>query len=67
MPLYTFEDEETGYTAEVLRSYEAYLEPPTEEELPEEERGKKRKWKKIISPGVRTVKASSWGPGKGYW
>ena len=67
MPLYTFEDEHTKLRIEVMRDYDSYQIPPTDEELPESERGKERKWKKLISPGIRTTKAAGWGPGKGYW
>ena len=66
MPLYPFVDENTGYEFEVMRTFDDYRVPPKDEELPEEERGKDRKWKRIIKGNVSVNKAPGWG-GKGYW
>lgn len=54
MPTYTWKDELTGYEVDVLRhSFDEYRDPPTDEDLPEEERGKERKWAKMIGKGIR--------------
>lgn len=67
MPLYRFQDKETGYEVEVMRDYEQYRTPPTEEELPESERGKERNWIKLIAPGIRVVRGAGWSGQKGRW
>lgn len=68
MPLYTWRDEETGYEVEVFKqTFDQSSEPPLEDELPEEERGKERKWLKLISRGIKVAKGPSWGQGKGSW
>lgn len=68
MPLYSWHDKENDYKIDVYKdTVEKYQEPPLEEELPEEERGKKRIWVKLLGVGIRVVKGSSWGGSKGNW
>jgi hypothetical protein len=55
MPIYQFEDTKTGLKVEVLRSHTDYKVPPTDDELPEEERGKERDWIKLISAGIKAI------------
>lgn len=66
MPIYTWMDEKTGYEFEVVRKFDDYRVPPEDEELPEDERGKERAWKRTIKGKVSVQKAPGWG-GKGYW
>jgi hypothetical protein len=67
-PLYSWLDEETNETFEVYKkTFDQSSEPPLDDELPEAERGKERKWKKLISGGIKVSKSPSWGPGKGHW
>jgi hypothetical protein len=66
MPMYTFKDEKSELTVEVLRSFADYKVPPTDDELPEQERGKTRQWTKIIDKGIRTVANRNWSPSKGH-
>lgn len=62
MPIYLWEDEQTGYRVEVVRqTHDDYLDPPTDEDLPKDERGKERKWVKKISTGIRLT-----NPNKGF-
>lgn len=63
MPIYLWKDIINDYEIEVVRSnFDKYQDPPKEEELPEEERGKERKWERRISPGIRLTNSQ-----KGYW
>lgn len=67
MPVYTWYDSENDYTIDVYKdSFQQYQEPPTEEELPEAERGKKRSWEKRPGSGIQVQKSPGWG-GKGRW
>lgn len=67
MPMYTYHDKNHGLELEVLRSFSEYDVPPTEDELPEEERGKDRDWERLIKASPTVTKSRAWGPGKGYW
>lgn len=68
MPIYCYEDENTGYRIDIMRSFAEYKALPTEEDLPPEEKGKDRKWTKIIAPvGPFNLWPTSGGPGKGNW
>ena len=66
MPIYNYHDKKTGYEIEVLRDFKNYEDIPTDEELPEEERGKSRDWERRIGAGVRVTKALGFGS-KGNW
>lgn len=67
MPLYLFQDKATGLEVEVMRDYDNYRMPPTEEELPESERGKPRDWVKLIAKGIRVTRGTGWRGMKGRW
>ena len=60
MPMYVWVDEETSYEVEVLRSFDDYKVPPEDNDLPEEERGKERKWKKLIKGTVSGYMERRW-------
>lgn len=66
MPMYTWRDKKSEYQLDVIRPYHEYREPPREDELPEEERGKEREWQRIID-GVPTVTKSFGFGSKGNW
>lgn len=66
MPLYDWRDELTGYEVTVQNSYGDYRKEPTDDQLPEEERGKERKWTKLISTGIKIARAYGYGS-KGNW
>ena len=67
MPQYPYQDELTGYTLDLYRPFGQNHIMPSDEELPEEERGKPRKWKRLIASNIKTTKSNNWGPGKGRW
>ncbi len=63
MPMYKWMDKNTGYEIVVYRSsFSEYQDPPKEEELPEEERGKEREWKRLIEGKFILT-----NPNKGNW
>lgn len=55
MPYYPWQCQKTGLEIEVLRSFDDYQNPPTDDELPEDERGKERDWKRLIGGGIKTT------------
>ena len=57
---------ETGYQLDLFRPFGENDRMPEDSELPEAERGKDRKWKRLIG-GAKINKAPSWDPGKGRW
>lgn len=63
--MYTWKDEETGYTLDIMRSFREYRDEPKDDDLPEEERGKKRKWRRVIQ-SAEVHRPPGWG-GKGHW
>lgn len=67
MPIYTFKDKNSDLEVDVVRSFEDYQVPPTDDELPEEERGKVRDWLKLVGSGIKTIRGANWRGGKGYW
>lgn len=66
MPLYTWVDEITDYEIDILRNFDGYQDPPADEDLPLEERGKQRSWKRLITGKVTVRKPAGWGS-KGNW
>ena len=67
MPVYCWKDKISGKTFDIYKpNFDQYNEPPKDDELPEEERGKEREWEKQIGSGIRVVKAPGFGK-KGYW
>lgn len=64
MPIYPWTDELTGYTVEIMRSFSEHQDPPKDDDLPEEEQGKERKWKKLIGSGIKTTYAQGSLKGK---
>lgn len=63
MPVYTWRDKKTGYEVDIYRSsFDDYRDPPRDEDLPEEERGKDRDWQRIIVDGPTLT-----NPNKGNW
>lgn len=68
MPLYPYYDETSKKEVEILRSFNDYDIPPTQEEAKmSDEEFKVAKWKRLISTGIRVTKGDAWGPGKGNW
>ncbi len=65
MPQYLWKDEKSGTEKEVLRSFQEYEVPPTEEEAPELV-GTDPKWVRVMSGGQKVIRANGWGK-KGYW
>ena len=66
MPLYLYHDKKSGYTIEVLRSFDEYKEVPRDDELPEDERTKEREWERLIQqPLIVNKWPGSTGPVKG--
>lgn len=57
MPIYPYKDELSDYEIELFRPFGYNHEMPKDEELPEVERGKKRKWKRLIAKSIRTTYA----------
>lgn len=66
MPLYVWENKTTGDRIEILRSFDDYQVPPTDEEL-EKARVPAGDYEKVLGTGIRVVKTNKWGFGKGYW
>lgn len=66
MPMYYWEDENTSYGIDVLRTFNDYEIPPKESELPPEERGKKRDWKRLLKKAPEVTRAPGFGR-KGHW
>ena len=66
MPLYPYLDENTGYQLDLFRPFGQNEKMPEDEELPEEERGKERKWKRLIGSNIKTTRAPGFGS-KGNW
>jgi predicted nucleic acid-binding Zn ribbon protein len=70
-PIYTWEDERTGKSVEVIRDFDKYEVAPTEEEATgaglENKEYQLALWKRVIGKGLRVVKGDNWGGGKGYW
>lgn len=66
MPLYEWVDEKTGYEVTIENHYDNYRKPPEDEDLPEEERGKDREWRKKISSGIKVNRPAYYGT-KGNW
>jgi hypothetical protein len=72
MPLYTWKDERTGKTVEVLRDFEDYATPPTEEEAAEAGFENKEhymaEWSRLVQGGQKVTRGPNWGYGsKGNW
>ncbi len=68
MPIYRWKDQNTDYEIEVFKeSFDQAQEPPAESDLPEAERGKDRKWLKLISKGIKVARGNSWSGSKGNW
>lgn len=61
-PIYSWVSDSTGKEYDILRSFEEYLDPPNEEEAPED----KGPFRKIVK-AVATKRGPNWGPGKGYY
>ena len=64
--IYCFQDKKSGFEIEVNRKYADRDEVPTDEELPEEERGKERDWERVLSGGIIVTRAPGYGT-KGNW
>ena len=61
MPMYIWKSESTGEEIEILREFDDYQVPPTEEEAGED----KGPWVKQLGP-TRTIRGPGWGS-KGNW
>lgn len=70
-PLYIHEDTLSGKQIEILRPFDQYKDPPTEEEAitkgltPEE--AKVAVWRKVLGTGIKMVRGANWGGSKGNW
>jgi hypothetical protein len=71
MPLYEYVDKATKKELSVLRSFDDYKIPPTDEEAKEAgftaEELKDVEWVRLIGGNIQVTKSDSWGPGKGSW
>lgn len=67
MPIYLYQDQLTDYRIELFRPFGANETMPQDNELPKEEQGKERNWRRLISNNIKTTKAANWGAGKGNW
>lgn len=67
MPIYCWKDLNTEFKVMVVRSINEHDRKPEEDELEEEERGKKRDWQLQIGTGIQMRKSAAWGSGKGRW
>lgn len=67
MPIYSYVDKKSGLKVDVVRNFSEYEKEPMDEELPEAERGKKRKWSREIGLGIKTIRGPSWSGSKGNW
>lgn len=65
MPFYPYKDELSGYQIDLHRPFGENHRMPEDHELPEEERGKERKWVRLIADNIKTTYAQ--GSGKGNW
>jgi hypothetical protein len=69
MPVYVWFDKNSEKEIEVIRTFDEYQVPPTQEEstLTEEEY-LAAKWEKLISSKVMVTRGPNWGDGrKGSW
>lgn len=71
MPLYVWLEKKSGKTIDILRSFDDYQVPPTEDEalgagLNEEEVGE-AEWEKRLGTGIQVIRGDSWGGSKGNW
>jgi predicted nucleic acid-binding Zn ribbon protein len=67
MPQYEWRCDACKVETTVIRSFQEYKEPPTEDEVPKSDTPCSHVWERLIGRGQTTVKGASWGPGKGYW
>lgn len=68
MPVYVWVDKSSEKEIEVIRTFDEYQVPPTQEEstLTEEEY-KAAKWEKLISSKVMVKRGPNWQGSKGNW
>ena len=64
MPMYKWQDEKTGTEVEVLRKFDDYEIPPTEQEAPGLE---EPKWRRLIGGKQQLVRGPNWSGQKGSW
>lgn len=67
MPIYVWYDKLSGLEVDILRDFDKYKEEPTDEDLPEKERGKERDWEKHMGTGIRVTRGRNWSGSKGNW
>lgn len=66
MPIYMYHSKTTDFSIEVIRSFDEFETPPTDEELPETQRGIQHEWERLLGVPLFTSKwPSSTGPVKG--
>ena len=66
MPLYCYRCKKNDFEVEVLRSFNEYEVPPSQEEIPAEHRGKEYEWDRVIYTAPAVIKAPGFGS-KGNW
>ena len=68
MPIYTYQDKNTGTIVEIIRKIKDIDKLPTQEECPAEFDISGEEWEKVIMPTSKFTRAPGWGHGsKGNW
>lgn len=71
MPLYCWHDKAKDKQLDVLRSFDDYKVPPTDEEAKKagwtDEEIKKAIWTKLIGSGIQVTRGDNWNGSKGNW
>jgi len=67
MPQYLWADKNTGKTCTVIRSFNEYEQPPTEEEHPRSPGEEPADWERQIGGDQALIRGPNWGGAKGYW
>lgn len=73
MPLYRYRDEISGVVIDVIRTFEEFKTPPTEEEIALDQKTEvtdptpERRWVRVLDPNIRMLRGAHWNGAKGYW
>lgn len=64
MPMYQWQNKETGEKVEVFREFQDYERPPTEEEHPQALTGT---WERLLGINIHLIRGAGWRGRKGAW
>ena len=64
MPMYVWQNKETGARVEVFREFADYETPPSKEEHPEAEAPG---WERVIGTNIHLIRGAGWRGRKGAW